>query len=486
MKSLFAKILLAQVLAVVLALGVLAVLARASLERGFFDFLERQESEVLSNLAPALGEWYENRGGWDQLRGQPEHWDRILRRTRPGRPGLDGPHRRARPPGGEAPMMDPDGSDQSLRWLRSFDRLHLRQRLFLLDAERGYLAGPRFDGAGQLPLVAVTAAGATVGWVGFVPVREGLPPEAQRFLRGQLQVLLVSLGIALALAAGLAYLLARHLSRPVLGLDRAVGELSRGHYAGRVTVGGRDEIGRLGDNVNRLAATLEHNRSARRRWMADIAHELRTPVAILKGEIEALADGVRKPEPKAFASLAEEIEQLSVLVNDLQSLALADAGALNLQQQPLDLAAVLGQACDTFHDRLAARGIGLELEAPGALQVDADPQRLRQLLHNLLDNAARYVETGGRVRIVLEQAAGGARIVVEDSGPGVSGEQRARLFDRFYRVEEGRSRSSGGSGLGLAICRSIVEAHGGSIRAEPSALGGLAIEVELPGGERRD
>ncbi|MDX1380371.1 MAG: ATP-binding protein, partial [Xanthomonadales bacterium] len=385
------------------------------------------------------------------------------------------PRRGGGPPGIGAAAEEP------FRWLRSFDRLQLRQRLFLLDGQHEYLAGARVAAAGRQPLEPVVAGETTVGWVGFVPMRQGLPPEARRFLRDQLWVLAASLLVALLLAVGLGYALARHLSRPVRRLDETVSELSRGHYGRRAAVSGRDEIGRLADNVNRLAATLEQNRSARRRWMADIAHELRTPVAILKGEVEALADGVRSADRRTFASLAEEIDQLGVLVDDLQSLALADAGALNLQQQAVDLRELLQQSADAFRERMADRGIRLELAMPAALRLYADPLRLRQLLHNLLENAARYVSDGGRVRLIAERSAETVGIRLEDSGPGVGEEHLGRLFERFYRVEQGRSRAGGGSGLGLAICRSIVEAHGGRIRAEPSSLGGLAVCLEIPG-----
>jgi two-component system sensor histidine kinase BaeS len=278
-------------------------------------------------------------------------------------------------------------------------------------------------------------------------------------------------------------------------LDATVSDLSRGQFEERARVTSTDEIGRLAVNVNRLAETLEKNRTARRRWMADIAHELRTPLAVLKGEVEALADGVRQSDERMLGSLSEEIDHLSALVDDLQALALADAGALNLQQEPIDLRALTQQVCDAFRDRLAARNIALELSAPEAVTVAADPQRIRQLLHNLLENCARYVNAGGRVRVCLLNAVHAAprppdrtapagrtvvELVVEDSGPGVGDGQLEQLFERFYRVEEGRSRAGGGSGLGLAICRSIAEAHGGRVWATHSQLGGLAVHFQLP------
>jgi two-component system sensor histidine kinase BaeS len=331
-------------------------------------------------------------------------------------------------------------------------------------------------------------AGTAVGWVGFAPMGKALPPEAARFLHGQVRVLAVSLLLALGLGGLLAYLLARHLSRPVRALDGTVVGLTQGRFEERCTVVSNDEIGRLARNVNRLAAVLEKNRSARQRWMADIAHELRTPVAILKGEVEALADGLRQPDARSLSSLHEEIEQLSVLVDDLQTLAMADAGALNLRLEPLDLHRLAGQVAESFRERLAARGIALECRfdtrtgesATSTASIEGDPQRLRQLLHNLLENCARYAEPDGRVLVALRPDDGGLLLSVEDSGPGVADASLERLFERLYRIEQARSRAGGGSGLGLAICRSIVEAHGGRISAARSALGGLRIASWLP------
>lgn len=481
MRTLFAKILLAQVITVVLALLVVMAITRANLSRGFIDFLQRQETAVLNITAPALAELYEAQGGWEFLRGQPENWQSILRQTRamgPDGAGRGrGPQRQGRLPGDRGPGPPPD---HPLRWLRSLDRLQLRDRLFVLDENRDFVAGAEVAGAAGLLLEEIRVSDATVGWIGFAPMGKVLPPEAERFLLGQVRVLSAALVIALVLAALLGFLLARHLSRPLRDLAATVTQLTHGQYDKRVATPGRDEIGHLSRAVNSLASTLDKNRFARQRWMADIAHELRTPVAILKGEIEALADGVRTADARSLASLGEEIDQLAALVDDLQTLALSDAGALNLQRDRIDLAALVQQAAEPFSDRLAARGIRLEIELPAALEIPADAQRLRQLLHNLLENNARYVESGGWVRIRLEAGTEGALLTVEDSGPGVTEEQLVRLFERFYRAEQGRSRAGGGSGLGLSICRNIAEAHGGSIDARRAPSGGLLLRIELP------
>jgi len=484
MRGLLAKILAAQILSVVLALLVIVVATRVSLQQGFIDFLERQEAAVLDTLAPVLADIYEAQGGWDFLRDRPAYWQRILRRSPslqpdPAQPGPPRAGRGPRPFAGGP--LGPGAGEAQLRWLRTLDRLQLRDRLFLLDGERAWVAGPREIEPGGRSLAPVEVEETIVGWVGFAPMNRVLPPEVERFLGGQRRTLMLSLLLALALAAGLGLLLARHLSRPVRELEATVRALAHGHFERRAEVTSGDEIGGLARHINRLAETLEKNRSSRQRWMADIAHELRTPVAILKGEIEALTDGVRAPDERAMASLGEEIDQLSALVDDLQTLALADAGALNLRRELLDLRELVQQVVGSFADRLAARGIAVELDLPETLTMVADAQRLRQLLQNLLENCARYVEDGGRVQVLAAQEARDLRLTVEDSGPGVDDAQLNLLFERFYRGEPARSRTGGGSGLGLAICRNIVEAHGGSIRAARSPLGGLAIHARFPG-----
>ena len=477
MRTLFSKILLAQVVAVVLALAVVTAITRASLNRGFKDFLERQEAAVLQTLTPALAEFYESKGNWDSLRNKPQNWQRIWRLSRPqqdlARQG--GPRG-----GGRIPPSGPPPEAHLQRWMRSSDRGMLRERLFLLDDNLIRIVGAQTSVLDGITLEAIEFEGQVVGWIGFTPMGKVLPPDAERFLDRQVRITIISLAVALIVAAALAYLLARNVSRPVRQLGETVRGLSRGEYLTRARVETRDEIGSLAEHVNQLASTLEKNRTARQRWVADIAHELRTPVAILKGEVEALADGVRQADERMWNSLREEVEQLTALIDDLQTLALTDAGALNIQKESVDLGRLVRQCVDSFRGRLAARELTLDLHAGEAVVLSADQARLRQLLHNLLENSSRYVIKAGQVRLSLTQNQGNIELVLEDSGPGLESAQRERLFERFYRVESSRSRSSGGTGLGLSICKNIVEAHGGSIQAEQSAMGGLKIRIILP------
>jgi two-component system sensor histidine kinase BaeS len=278
----------------------------------------------------------------------------------------------------------------------------------------------------------------------------------------------------------LAFALARWLLKPVRELAAGTRALAEGDYARRVGDRRGDELGELARDFNHLARTLEQHRESRRRWGADIAHELRTPLSVLRGEIQALQDGIRSVTPSALNSLNAECERIGSLVEDLYQLSLADAGALEYSFESVDLGELLQEGVDLQKHGFADAGLKLELDVRGGARVRGDTRRLGQLIDNLLANSRRYTEAPGRVRLTLADEAGSVSMVVEDSAPGVPQAALPRLFDRLFRVDASRNRDTGGAGLGLAICRAIVLAHGGSIEATASALGGLRIEVRLP------
>jgi len=481
MKTLFSRILLAQLVTVFLALVVVTAITRVTLTRGFKGFLETQEPIVLQTLVPVFEGLYETRGGWEFLKDDPGKWQRIwhLSRPRSGESRGNGPGPRR----GPRPLSGPPEQQrefQLLRWMPPQERGMFRDRLYLLDENQAWVNGAPKPQSQTVTLEAIEVDGATVGWLGFAPMGEVLPPDAQRFLAGQVRITAVSFVVALLVAIGLAYLLAQKVSRPVRRLGEAVRQLSHGDYRIRVSIESSDETAVLARQVNQLAETLEKNQTARQRWMADIAHELRTPVAILKGEMEALADGVRVADERMTHSLKEEIDQLTSLVDDLQTLAMSDAGALNISKESFNLTELVEQCAESFKHRLNERRISLKIQSDAPVTLVADQARIRQLLLNLFENSARYSEQGAQVVLSLSQNRESVVLVLEDSGPGLRQEEIERLFERFYRVEGSRSRSGGGSGLGLSICKNIAEAHGGTIHAESSRLGGLKIQVTLP------
>jgi two-component system, OmpR family, sensor histidine kinase BaeS len=336
-------------------------------------------------------------------------------------------------------------------------------------------------GAPGSPHVAVDVDGTRVGTLYLRPLPRLLGGLDQAFASAQWHDAQIAGGVALIVALLFAFALARWLLAPVRALASGMHALGGGDFAQRIEPASSDELGALARDFNHLAQTLEQHRDVRRRWGADIAHELRTPLAVLRGEISALQDGVRSATPAAFDSLQAECARLSSLIEDLYQLALADAGALEYRFETLDLGAVAREAVELQRRVCADAGLALEFVAPDeVLPMRGDARRLAQLFDNLLSNARRYTDAPGRIRLGIAHGSTKLRLTVDDSAPGVPDAALPRLFDRLYRVEESRSRSAGGAGLGLAICRAIVEAHDGRVTAAPSPLGGLQIAVELP------
>ena len=269
---------------------------------------------------------------------------------------------------------------------------------------------------------------------------------------------------------------------PILALSRHTGELQEGNYDSRLASDRRDELGTLTRQVDQLAERLDQGQQARQRWFSDIAHELRTPMAILQGELEALCDGIRPLNQENLKGLESEVAQLTHLINDLHDLALADGGNLRYQFRLEDLSSLIEEVLDSYRGAFAQRDITCKTILPNQALLQQDPVRLRQLLDNLFQNSLKYTADGGKLAVSLNQQEDSTWLLtVDDSAPGVPDDALPKLFDHLYRVESSRNRRTGGAGLGLAICQRIVEAHGGTLHAEHSPLGGVHIQITLPG-----
>ncbi|MDO8531867.1 MAG: ATP-binding protein [Dehalococcoidia bacterium] len=291
-------------------------------------------------------------------------------------------------------------------------------------------------------------------------------PEGE-FLTTVNQSLWLAGGIAVLAAVGLGLLLARQMAMPLRGLTVAARRIAGGALDERVPVATRDEIGELAASFNAMAEALARNETLRRNMIADIAHELRTPLSVLQGKLEAIQDGVAQPTPREVASLHEEVMLLARLVADLRTLSLADAGQLELRREPVDLAAVAQRVVRAMRAQSEGKGVALTLDLQsGGLSALADPDRVVQVMENLLSNAIRHTPTGGRVDVRVSARDGQVRLTVADSGPGIPSDDLPHVFERFYRADRSRSRASGGSGLGLAIVRHLMEAMGGRVDVE--------------------
>jgi two-component system sensor histidine kinase BaeS len=488
-RKLFFAILAANVL-IAIAVG---VAMRVSFNAGFVDYVSQRETQRLKDMSELLAEAYRQHGSWDFLRGNTALWLELNAPRFPGSPAPPRPP--AHPPPRPATEGDrgapPHGDGLSLPGgalaksgpppPRGYPSHDAGMMSGLLDEAKSPIVG-NTSLSSESVLQPVVAEGRTVGWLTGNFVSAPLRDLDRRFTEKQQDTTWAIGAFALLLSGIVALLLARGLLAPVKELAAATHRLAAGDYATRVPASSRDELGQLSEDFNRLAHALERTERMRRDFMADISHELRTPLAVLKGEIEALQDGIRASTPKTLASLSAEVATLAKLIDDLYDLSLADVGALAYRREPMTVVPALEHALTAFRERLSAHRIEIETRFPSGSSpvIDGDPTRITQLFNNLLENTVRYTDPDGTLRITAAENGDRVRIVFEDSAPGVPEELLPRLFERLFRVDASRSRASGGAGLGLSLCQSIVEAHGGEIRAAPSPLGGLAIEIALP------
>jgi signal transduction histidine kinase len=311
------------------------------------------------------------------------------------------------------------------------------------------------------------------------PPPPGVEPESRVFLASVNRALLL-IAVAAGLSAVLLILgLSRRILAPVEALTAAVRRMEAGDLSQRVEITSRDEIGELARAFNSMADGLARLEELRRNMVTDVAHELRTPLSNIQGYLEALQDGVVEPEKHIIDSLHAEAMLLNHLVDDLQELSLAEAGHLKLECQPVALTDIVDRAVEAVRPRAEAKGIRLQVDLPEDLLVDVDPQRIGQVLRNLLDNALTHTPPGGEVGVAARASNQWVEVSVRDTGTGIAAEDLPYVFERFYRADKSRSRATGGAGLGLAIARSLVEAHGGRIWVESTEGEGSTFTFAL-------
>jgi two-component system sensor histidine kinase BaeS len=315
-------------------------------------------------------------------------------------------------------------------------------------------------------------------------------PEARLYLgaknsfnvfsgEGLLRTAATALGV-LVIAALVMVFAGRRLVRPILALTGAAQRMTNGDHATRVPVTGKDEVARLGHAFNAMAESIQHHDHQRKAMVSDVAHELRTPLANIKGYLVASEDGVVALDQALVSSLLEEAGLLERLVVDLQDLALADAGKLRVHPELRDLSELAQQVVSAHRPAAETAEVTLIAEVNGPAPAVVDNARVRQALGNLVSNAIRFTPSGGKVVVGVRRAGDGYNLTVVDNGTGIAAEHLPHLFDRFYRAEHSRSRTTGGSGLGLAITKHLVEAHQGTITVTSKLSHGSTFTIHLP------
>ena len=293
---------------------------------------------------------------------------------------------------------------------------------------------------------------------------------------------LIGVGVGFSLVGLLAsYLLSSNVTRPLRILAQAAERIRQGDLKQEVPVETRDEVGQLTQVFNEMSAELAATESNRREFLASVAHELRTPLAILQGQLESMLEGVEKPEPEKLFSMQEEVMRLTRLVAELRDLSLAQVNQLELHRQPVRINELLERAADMIQPLLEEKRLTIEKAlAPDVPVLQLDPDRLNQVVYNLLNNAIRYTKTGTLITVGTALEGGSVVITIADQGPGIAQADLPHIFEQFYRSDKARARASGGSGIGLALAKSFVENQGGTLTAKNRRSGGAEFVIRFP------
>ena len=457
--TLFKKILITMLfISTSMVIG-MAWLINSSFQTGLKSYLNQGDEEKLQLVAEQIAPYYSIEYGWGKLK--PESWFMILEDTF------------ARPK----------------RWLKEPERSRinyierLSKRIELIDSKSKFIFKNRkLRSSLDLIKVPIQYQEEVVGWV-IAKKHSSMSGALEKSFHQQQQhnffwiVLLVAL-----FSFVLSWILVRHLLTPLKQLEVAANSLQSGDYSTQIEVKGKDELAGLSRRFNELSRSLLHQKETREQWLADISHELRTPISVLKSEIEAIQDGIRKAEPKYIDSLHNQVQNLSQLVNDLYQLSLSDAGVQFDLSERISVSDILELSCTQYQLRCQEKGIQLQtfIAPKNKCFIQGDRKSLIQLFSNVLENSLRYTDAPGQLQVHLTNKGNSLRICIEDSAPCVPTAALPKLFDRLFRVDESRSRLSGGSGLGLSICKTIVQAHQGEMIATYSKLGGLAITITFP------
>ena len=460
-----------------------------NLEKGFARYTAEMELGGLAQQVEQLQRNYAAAGSWAFLRNNEAAWRQL---TRPysetiGRAIVPPRHHPPSPQPFPDPYEPRSGAVTPQPFISSNlpanDPLSIFPRLSLEDHKGELIAGSaRSSDMVWRPLF---YNGKEIGRLLLTPNHNPESTIASAFLSSQMRNLWISGLAGLLLSLLVSWWLSRHFLSPIRELATGAHALAKGDFSSRIPQHGEDELAELSRDFNQMAAQLEQIERSRSRWISDTSHELRTPLSVLRAEIEALQDGVRAADDETLARLHRQILQLGKLVDDLRLTQSSEAGGMSFDFDNINIVTLLHEACEGFQARYARAGLIIDRSAlpenADTWIIKGDGDRLLQVFNNLIENSLRYTDPGGYLRLSASIKDNQCSLIFDDTPPAPPETDMANLFDRFFRVEQSRSRSFGGSGLGLSICKQIINAHDGEIHAEASPLGGLRIRLTLPG-----
>ncbi len=476
-KSIKLKLWLTLFIALVVSLGALLTLSYLSVKQRFLEYATDQILERLEPLEQALIEVYSDAGSLAPFVKNPNRWSQLRDTTY--RQYLKDQSRRNFAP---TTPKEQDWSEREAveRKLQPNQRAFF-QHLILLDDRQRLVAGRPKEEANYV-MRELAHGERTIAHIGYIKPKAFLRSVDKLFVDQQIKSLGI-LSVFMVFAALLVTVfVSRWLVTPLSTLAQSAKRVAAGDFSVRVDLQADDELGKLCQNFDDMTQSLEKNATMRKQWVADISHEMRTPLSVLKAQLEAMEDGIRPPTSENLELLRRNVDSLSGVVDDLYELSLADLGELRLHKSRVSMPQLLLSVLSEFEEKFRQRELSVshEFDASADRMIAVDAKRIKQLFRNLLENCYRYTDIGGKIHIYMERVDGVLKTQVEDSAPSVSAAALSHIFDRLYRVEASRNRETGGAGLGLSICRSIAQTHGGRIYAGKSALGGLRQTLELP------
>ncbi len=462
--SLFTKFMLAFVLVALTGSLLTALLANRIAASGLDLVTTRRAEAQALRLSDVVAGLYRHNIGWDGIAVVLEQFAPLQS------PPASGPTARRRGPGG--PVYD-------FWWLPDQRLILLNQSGAVVFDSENQVIGQRLSSESEASAAPVLVGSEKVG--ALIIGDSSASTLKQEFFDRVNRGLVLVAGVTSALAIFVAAIMSRQLITPIRQLMVAAQGIAGGKLDRRVSIRSGDEVGQMADAFNQMAENLQQSEQQRRQTLADIAHELRNPLAAVQATLEGMLDGVQPLTQEDVGNVYNQTVVLNRLVEDLQLLSLAQANQLHLNIAPTDLTGLVENVVESFGPLAEEQGTDLVATLPPSLpQVRIDGHRISQVLANLLSNALRYQKNGGKVEVSLKNIPGGVELSVSDDGPGISEADLPRIFERFYRVDQSRSRETGGSGLGLAITKELVEAHGGRIWVESQLGKGSRFLLQIP------
>lgn len=509
------KLFIAMMTTVIVVIAFVALLLTLSMRAGFENYVLQAELDRFQPVVDELVELHDmNNPTWPNLRKNRRVLNELVRDSLPPPVGNQRLRQQAGLPkrndnqtgknqaGGNQKRNNQSQKNKNINNLnnnnlnrnnqaRNPDPLQIGARFAVLGPNGQHIVGARLVDDDSLKREIRDSDGNVLGYIAMVKPGRTAGDQSSLFLIDQIKFLVLTLLVALILSAGAAYWLSRQFTRPVNRLVSGIKRLALGEYDLRLEKTSEDEFGNLVEQFNLLAEKLAEQEKSERRWMSDTSHELQTPLAVLRAEIEALQDGVRIADEKTLSTLHLSVTRLSALVKDISQLSHAREGQLVQNWSKTNLSALAEDAISKAIGLIEGKGLRLETELATDLIAECDAMRVSQLIDNILTNAMRYTAAPGVIKLTTAKDGDHAVIRVDDSNSPPPDEAMGKLFDRFYRVDQSRTRQSGelstktssrtsGSGLGLSICELIAKAHHGEIKADMSPSGGMAMIFRVP------